>query len=92
MRTNPQHATKVSPENHHLTPAPFMESERTASDDLLLDAPRPLSAVTGEGWDEPGLPPWHGVWSLIAPSGLALPWDGTLTTMTIGGKTVLATL
>ena len=48
-------------------------------------------AVTGEGWDEPGLPPWHGVWSLIAPSGLALPWVGTLTTTTIGGKTVLAT-
>ena len=48
-------------------------------------------AVTGEGWDEPGLPPWHGVWSLIAPSGLALPWVGTLTTTTISGKTVLAT-
>ena len=30
-------------------------------------------AVTGEGWDEPGLPPWHGVWFLIAPSGSALP-------------------
>ena len=26
-------------------------------------------SVSGEGWDEPGLPPWHGVWSLIAP------WD-----------------
>jgi hypothetical protein len=25
-------------------------------------------AVTGEGWDEPGLPPWHGVWSLMRNS------------------------
>ncbi len=48
-------------------------------------------AVTGEGWDEPGLPPWHGIWSLIAPSGLALSWVGTLTTTTVGGKSVLAT-
>ncbi|MGA8682737.1 MAG: hypothetical protein WB592_19845 [Acidimicrobiales bacterium] len=47
--------------------------------------------VSGEGWDEPSLPPWHGVWSLIAPSGLALPWIGTLTTTKIGGKEVLAT-
>lgn len=46
--------------------------------------------VTGEGWDEPGLPPWHGVWYLMAPSGRALPWAGTLTTTRIGGKTVLA--
>jgi predicted lipoprotein with Yx(FWY)xxD motif len=47
--------------------------------------------VIGEGWDEPSLPPWHGVWDLIQPSGLALPWSGTLTTTTIGGKEVLAT-
>ena len=47
--------------------------------------------VTGEGWDEPGLPPWGGVWNLMAPSGRALPWAGSLTTTTIGGKTVLAT-
>ncbi len=47
--------------------------------------------VTGEGVDEPSLPPWHGVWNLIQPSGLALPWVGTLTTTKIGGKTVLAT-
>ncbi len=47
--------------------------------------------VTGEGWDEPSMPPWHGLWSLVAPSGLALPWAGTLTTATIGGQTVLAT-
>jgi len=47
--------------------------------------------VTGEGWDEPGLPPWMGVWSLVAPSGQALPWAGTLTTTTIDGRRVLAT-
>jgi predicted lipoprotein with Yx(FWY)xxD motif len=46
--------------------------------------------VTGEGWDEPSLPPWHGIWYLIAPSGRALPWAGTLTTTRIGGRKVLA--
>ena len=46
--------------------------------------------VTGQGWDEPGLPPWQGLWSLVAPSGRSLPWVGTLTTITIGGKKVLA--
>jgi len=48
--------------------------------------------VSGEGWDEPSLPPWHGVWNLIAPSGQAVPWAGTLTTTKIGGRTVLAAL
>jgi predicted lipoprotein with Yx(FWY)xxD motif len=48
--------------------------------------------VTGEDWDEPSLPPWHGVWYLMSPSGRALPWAGTLTTTTIGGRKVLATL
>jgi hypothetical protein len=47
-------------------------------------------AVTGEGWDETGLPPWHGVWWLISPSGAPVPWAGTLTTAKIGGQTVLA--
>jgi len=47
-------------------------------------------AVTGEGWDEPGLPPWHGVWWLVSPSGAPLPWPETLTTTVIGGKSVLA--
>lgn len=46
--------------------------------------------VSGEGWDEPSLPPWHGVWYLMAPSGRALPWAGTLTTTKIGGTKVLA--
>jgi predicted lipoprotein with Yx(FWY)xxD motif len=48
--------------------------------------------VTGEGWDEPSLPPWHGVWWLVSPSGAALAWPGTLTTTDIAGKTVLATM
>ena len=47
-------------------------------------------AVTGEGWDEPGLPPWHGVWWLISASGEPVPWAGTLTTTRIDGKKVLA--
>jgi predicted lipoprotein with Yx(FWY)xxD motif len=46
--------------------------------------------ITGEGWDEPGLPPWHGVWYLVSPAGTAAPWAGMLTTSTIGGKSVLA--
>ena len=48
--------------------------------------------VTGEGWFEPGplLPPWHGIWWLISAGGTPVPWAGTLTTTTIGGKTVLA--
>lgn len=48
--------------------------------------------LTGEGWDEPSLPPWHGLWWLVAPSGTALPWPETLTTTTIDNKTVLAAL
>jgi predicted lipoprotein with Yx(FWY)xxD motif len=47
--------------------------------------------VTGEGWDEPGLPPWHGVWDLIQPSGKALAWPGTLTVLDLHGQWVLAT-
>jgi predicted lipoprotein with Yx(FWY)xxD motif len=47
--------------------------------------------VTGEGWFEPGLPPWFGIWWLMSPDGSPLPWAGSLaTTMTAGGKTVLA--
>jgi predicted lipoprotein with Yx(FWY)xxD motif len=48
--------------------------------------------LTGEGWDEPSLPPWHGVWWVMTPSGFSLPWPGTLTTTTINNKTVLAAL
>jgi predicted lipoprotein with Yx(FWY)xxD motif len=47
-------------------------------------------AETGEGWDEPGLPPWHGVWWLISASGQPVPWAGTLTTTRVGGQRVLA--
>jgi len=48
--------------------------------------------VTGEGWFEPGplLPPWHGIWWLTSAGGQPVPWAGTLTTTTSGGKTVLA--
>jgi predicted lipoprotein with Yx(FWY)xxD motif len=45
--------------------------------------------VNGEGVDEPSLPPWHGVWYLMSPSGRALPWAGTLTTMKVHGREVL---
>ena len=51
---------------------------------------RQPGAVTGESWDEPGLPPWNGVWTLVKPSGKALPSAGTLTTAIIKGKKVLA--
>ena len=51
---------------------------------------RQPAAVTGQGWFEPGLPPWHGVWWLMSPSGHPVPWAGTLTTATVGGQTVLA--
>lgn len=54
---------------------------------LFDDSP---GAVTGEGWDEPGLPPWHGVWWLVSASGEPLPWAGTLTTVRVDGKKVLA--
>jgi predicted lipoprotein with Yx(FWY)xxD motif len=47
-------------------------------------------AVTGMGWDEPSLPPWHGVWSLLSPSGQALWWEGQLTATRVSGHTVLA--
>jgi predicted lipoprotein with Yx(FWY)xxD motif len=46
--------------------------------------------VTGEGWFEPGLPPWFGVWWLMSPGGQPVPWAGTLTTTKVGGKTILA--
>jgi predicted lipoprotein with Yx(FWY)xxD motif len=48
--------------------------------------------VTGEAWDEPSLPPWHGVWYVVSPSGRFQPWPGMLTTTVIGGHEVLAAL
>ena len=47
-------------------------------------------AVTGEGWFEPGLPPWHGIWWLMSAGSRPVPWAGTVTTTRIGSKTVLA--
>jgi predicted lipoprotein with Yx(FWY)xxD motif len=67
----------------------FGEQITYAGHPLYLFGSQP-GKVTGEEWDEPGLPPWHGIWYLMAPTGLALPWAGTLTTMTIEGQTVLA--
>jgi predicted lipoprotein with Yx(FWY)xxD motif len=46
-------------------------------------------AVNGEGAFEPGLPPWHGIWWLMSPDGYPVPWAGTLTSATVGGKQVL---
>ncbi len=46
--------------------------------------------VTGEGWFEPGLPPWHGIWWLMSPDGQPLPWAGNLTTTKVNGQWVLA--
>ncbi len=48
--------------------------------------------VSGQDFNEPGLPPWHGLWTLIHPNGLAAAWPGQLTTTVIKGKTVLAAL
>jgi predicted lipoprotein with Yx(FWY)xxD motif len=47
-------------------------------------------SVAGEGWFEPGVPPWYGIWWLMSPAGEPVPWAGTLTTATIGGHKVLA--
>jgi predicted lipoprotein with Yx(FWY)xxD motif len=49
--------------------------------------------VTGEAWDEPSLPPWHGVWYVVSPSGgRPQPWPGMLTVTTVGKRKVLAAL
>jgi len=48
--------------------------------------------VSGEGWDEPTLPPWHGLWWVVNPSGQFQAWPGTLTTTHAAGKRVLAAL
>jgi predicted lipoprotein with Yx(FWY)xxD motif len=50
-----------------------------------------VSDLYGEGFNEPGVPPWHGVWWLVSPTGQPVPWAGTLTTTTTtGGEKVLA--
>jgi len=48
--------------------------------------------ITGEGWFEPSIPPWHGLWYLMSPAGTPLAWPGTLTTLTLKGKTVVGAL
>lgn len=48
--------------------------------------------ITGEGWDEPSIPPWSGLWYIVTPAGNPLAWPGTLTTLKIGSKTVLGAL
>jgi predicted lipoprotein with Yx(FWY)xxD motif len=48
--------------------------------------------ITGEGWDEPSIPPWHGLWYLVSPTGNPLAWPGTLTTLKVGNQTVLGAL
>jgi predicted lipoprotein with Yx(FWY)xxD motif len=49
--------------------------------------------ITGEGWDEPSLPPFHGVWWLMTPAGVALPWPGALAATTIAdGRNVLGAI
>jgi predicted lipoprotein with Yx(FWY)xxD motif len=56
---------------------------------LYLFDPKP-GDVFGQGWDEPSLPPWFGVWWVVSPSGQFQPWAGELTTVRIGKRTVLA--
>jgi predicted lipoprotein with Yx(FWY)xxD motif len=48
--------------------------------------------ITGEGWDEPSIPPWNGLWYLVSPTGEPLAWPGTLTTLKVDNKTVLGAL
>jgi len=48
--------------------------------------------ITGEGWDEPAVPPWNGLWYLVSPSGNPLAWPGTLTTLKVANKTVVGAL
>ena len=58
---------------------------------LYLFEPSPDS-ITGEGYDEPSIPPWNGLWWLVSPAGNPLAWPGTLTTLTVDNKTVLGAL
>src|ERR1039458_223007 len=44
--------------------------------------------ITGEGWDEPSLPPWHGQWWLVNPDGNFQEWSQTLTTSTLADHAV----
>jgi predicted lipoprotein with Yx(FWY)xxD motif len=44
--------------------------------------------ITGEGWDEPTLPPWHGQWWLVNPDGTFQEWSQTLTASSLADNTV----
>jgi predicted lipoprotein with Yx(FWY)xxD motif len=46
--------------------------------------------LTGENWDEPDLPPWHGAWYLVNPAGSFLPRPAMLSTVTLKGHHELA--
>jgi predicted lipoprotein with Yx(FWY)xxD motif len=80
-----------------VSPSLLGSVDRTGIGDQVTYAGHPLylfdqtpGALTGEGWDEPTLPPWHGLWWVVSPSGTPLAWPETLTTTQVGAKTVLA--
>ena len=58
---------------------------------LYLFDQKPLQ-VTGVGWDEPGIPPDHGLWYLISARGLPLSWSQMLATTTVASKSVLGAI
>jgi predicted lipoprotein with Yx(FWY)xxD motif len=48
-------------------------------------------APSGENWDEPSLPPDHGAWWLVSPSGIPIGPEGVLSTVLINGHKDLGT-
>jgi predicted lipoprotein with Yx(FWY)xxD motif len=49
--------------------------------------------ISGEGWDEPSFPPWHGSWWLVSPAGTFLESNQTLTASTLAnGTTALSVI
>jgi predicted lipoprotein with Yx(FWY)xxD motif len=49
--------------------------------------------ITGEGWDEPSFPPWHGSWWLVNPSGTFEESAQTLTDAPLAsGKETLSVI
>jgi predicted lipoprotein with Yx(FWY)xxD motif len=58
---------------------------------LYLFDQKPLQ-TSGVGWDEPGIPAAHGLWYLLSPAGVPLPWSQMLATTTVGTRTVLGAL
>jgi predicted lipoprotein with Yx(FWY)xxD motif len=48
---------------------------------------------TGQRWDEPSLPPWHGDWYLVSPSGAPASGTAVIRPETLsGGATVLGSV